>query len=305
VDAATNPEASTSELSEADAGDRRLGPSEPERLFFDVAAGQRVSALRWGAEDAEAVLLHGRGQNAHTWDRVARILDVPLLAIDLPGHGHSDWRTDHDYSPTLNATAISSVVRDAAPNAKVIVGMSLGGTTTIRFASKYPDLTRRAVVIDTTPADRRSRAPLSAAQRGALVLFDGPKVFETFDDLLGSVAAAIPDRPIESLRKGALNNSRQLEDGRWIWRYDTERPTGVVGVIDRSELWADVAAIAAPLMLVRSGRSGLVLDEDVEEFVRRQPATRVELVADAGHSIQSDQPRRLAALIEDFVATTQ
>jgi pimeloyl-ACP methyl ester carboxylesterase len=269
-----------------------------------VNDGQRLSALRWGDEDPEAVLLHGRGQNAHTWDRVARLLDVPLIAIDLPGHGHSDWREDHDYSPALNAIAISSVVRDAAPNAKVIVGMSLGGTTTIRFASTYPGLTRRAVVIDTTPADRRERAPLSDAQRGALVLFDGPKIFATFDDLLQSVAAAIPDRPLESLRKGALNNSRQLEDGQWIWRYDTQRPAGVVGTIDRSELWADVQAITAPLMLVRSGRSGLVLDEDVEEFLRRQPTTRVELVGDAGHSIQSDQPRHLASLIEDFVATT-
>ena len=85
---------------------------------------------------------------------------------------------------------------------------------------------------------------------------------------------------------------------------DTQRPDGIVGLIDRSELWGDVSAIEAPLMLVRSGRSGLVLDEDVEEFVRRQPGTRVELVADAGHSIQSDQPRYLAGLIQDFVATT-
>lgn len=304
MDDANRDEASSLEDRAEPTGSTRLGSTEPERLFFEAGPGQRISALRWGIEDAEAVLLHGRGQNAHTWDRVARILDVPLLAIDLPGHGHSDWREDHDYSPTLNAEAISSVVRGVASNAKVIVGMSLGGITAIRFASTYPGLTRRAVVIDTTPADRRNRAPLSAAQRGALVLFDGPKVFPTFEDLLQSVAAAIPNRPLDSLRKGALNNSRQLEDGSWIWRYDTERPAGVVGAIDRSALWADVSAISAPLMLVRSGRSGLVLDEDVAEFVRRQPETRVELVADAGHSIQSDQPMRLAALIKDFVATT-
>ena len=38
-----------------------------------------------------SVLLHGGGQNAHTWDTVALALDRPLLAVDLPGHGHSDW----------------------------------------------------------------------------------------------------------------------------------------------------------------------------------------------------------------------
>jgi pimeloyl-ACP methyl ester carboxylesterase len=249
-------------------------------------------------------MLHGRGQNAHTWDSVARRLAVPLLAIDLPGHGHSDWRDDHDYGPVPNAPAVASVVQQAASNAKVVVGMSLGGGTTVRLASSYPDLVRRAVVVDSTPANRHGRAPLTAQQRGALALLDGPTVFESFDEMLQAVAVAVPSRPVESLRRGVLNNSRELDDGRWTWRYDTQRPDGVVGPVDRSELWNDVAAISAPIMLVRAGKSGLVLDEDVDEFVRRQPRTRVELVEDAGHSVQSDQPDRLAFLIQDFVATT-
>ncbi len=36
------------------------------------------------------MLLHGGAQNAHTWDTVALALGRPLVAIDLPGHGHSD-----------------------------------------------------------------------------------------------------------------------------------------------------------------------------------------------------------------------
>jgi esterase len=278
--------------------------TEPTRHFFDVASGQRLSALVWGTGEPEAVMLHGRGQNAHTWDAVARRLAIPLLAIDLPGHGYSDWRDDHDYGPVPNAPAVASVIQQAARNAKVVVGMSLGGGTTIRLASTYPELVRRAVVVDSTPANRQGRAPLTAQQRGALTLLDGPTFFGSFDEMLHAAAAAVPSRPVESLRRGVLNNSRQLDDGRWTWRYDTQRPEGVVGTVDRSALWNDVAAIAVPVMLVRAGRSGLVLDEDVDEFVRRQPRTRVELVADAGHSVQSDQPDQLAFLIQDFVATT-
>lgn len=278
--------------------------AEPTRRFYDVGPSQRLSALVWGTGDPEAVMLHGRGQNAHTWDAVARILAIPLVAIDLPGHGHSDWRDDHDYGPVPNAPAVASVIKQAASNAKVIVGMSLGGGTTVRLASTYPELVRRAVVVDSTPANRQGRAPLTAQQRGALALLDGPTVFESFEEMLHAAAAAVPNRPVESLRRGVMNNSRQLEDGRWTWRYDTQRPDGVVGPVDRSALWNDVAAIKAPIMLVRAGRSGLVLDEDVDEFVRRQPRARVELVADAGHSVQSDQPAQLAHLIQDFVATT-
>ena len=65
----------------------------------DISDGYALSALRWGSEPPELVLLHGGAQNAHTWDTVALALDRPLVAIDLPGHGHSAHRDDHVYWP--------------------------------------------------------------------------------------------------------------------------------------------------------------------------------------------------------------
>jgi pimeloyl-ACP methyl ester carboxylesterase len=60
------------------------------RAFAEVPPGRRLSALVWQDGDPELVLLHGGAQNAHTWDTVAMALGRPLVAIDLPGHGHSD-----------------------------------------------------------------------------------------------------------------------------------------------------------------------------------------------------------------------
>src|SRR5215217_1798378 len=68
------------------------GPPTVQRVNFDAPSGHRLSGLRWGEERPILVLLHGGAQNAHTWDTVALALDRPLLAIDLPGHGHSEWR---------------------------------------------------------------------------------------------------------------------------------------------------------------------------------------------------------------------
>ena len=48
----------------------------------------------WGDAEPELVFLHGGAQNAHTWDTVALALGRPLVAIDLPGHGHSDGGRD-------------------------------------------------------------------------------------------------------------------------------------------------------------------------------------------------------------------
>ncbi len=60
------------------------------RESVEVEPGRRLSALVWGDGEPELVFLHGGAQNAHTWDTVALALGRPLVALDLPGHGHSD-----------------------------------------------------------------------------------------------------------------------------------------------------------------------------------------------------------------------
>ena len=82
-----------------------------------MSGGRNLSALVWQPDKpAELVLLHGGAQNAHTWDTVALALDRPLVAIDLPGHGHSDWRDDGDYQPQNMADDVATAIRAWAPS---------------------------------------------------------------------------------------------------------------------------------------------------------------------------------------------
>ena len=82
------------------------------RIEHRVSDGRELSALRWGTTSPEVVLVHGGAQNAHTWDTVCLALRPrPILAIDLPGHGRSDWREDGDYRPRQNAVDVASFMR--------------------------------------------------------------------------------------------------------------------------------------------------------------------------------------------------
>jgi pimeloyl-ACP methyl ester carboxylesterase len=279
------------------------GRPEVARRTFEVAPGQHLSAIQWGAGDPELVLLHGGGQNAHTWDSVAMALDRPLLAVDLPGHGHSHWRDDRNYTPQANAQAVASLVSQAAPDAEAVIGMSLGGLTNIHLASTQPELVRRAVIIDVLPATGLRAQSMTQEERGAVSLVGGQPTFDSFEEMLKATAAAVPGRPIESLRTGVLHNAKRLDDGRWAWRYDRLRQEGD-GPIDFTALWEDVAAVRAPMMLVRGGKSVFVHDDDVARFRELQPAARVEIVDGAGHSVQSDRPLVLAGLIVDFLTST-
>jgi pimeloyl-ACP methyl ester carboxylesterase len=271
--------------------ERRAAPlrgGEPEQV---------ISALVWGDGEPEIVLLHGGGQNAHTWDSVALALGCPLVAFDLPGHGHSSWRTDADYRPSTNGSAIAEAMSQLAPRADLVVGMSLGGMTAISLAANYPHLVPRLVVVDVTPGAPSRHAELTDEQRGAVALLRGPAVFESFAEILQTTAATAPGRSIDTLRPGVLHNSRQRADGRWVWRYDRQRRPADPGDVD---LWDELSAITAPIMLVKGANSEFVHDDDRDEFLRRVPGTRYEVVEGAHHSIQSDQPVRLAELITDF-----
>ncbi|MGX7678459.1 alpha/beta fold hydrolase [Jatrophihabitans sp. DSM 45814] len=269
-----------------------------ERRSIAVGGDQALSVLVWGSASPELVFLHGGGQNAHTWDLVALGLGRPAIAIDLPGHGHSSWRADRDYWPPRNAAAVATAVEQLAPQASAVVGMSLGGLTTISLACHHPELVRRAVIVDVTPGVERQTSTMSTEQRGTTALIQGSREFDSLDEMVARAIAASPRRPESAVRRGVVNNTRQTADGRWTWRYDRLGSDEVRS--DFLPLWDELGSLAIPTMLVRGGDSAFVSVEDVAEYRGRLPAGRVEVVEGAGHSVQSDQPARLVELIRDF-----
>jgi pimeloyl-ACP methyl ester carboxylesterase len=276
------------------------GPPTVRRADVEVAPGRRLSALVWGDAPPELLLLHGGAQNAHTWDTVAMALGRPLVAIDLPGHGHSDAASGGSLGVRTNATDVAAVVRELAPDANAVVGMSLGGLTTIALADQHADLVRRVVLVDVTP---KVEGPGAAA---IVAFVNGPDSFADFDELLARTIEFNPTRSVSSLRRGILHNALQREDGSWVWRYrrftDDVEDSSVERAIPTEDLWDAVGRIAVPLMLVRGMRVGSVVDDEAEaELLRRLPSARVEHVAEAGHSVQGDDPLALAALLGDFV----
>ena len=272
------------------------GPPAVRRESVPVPDGRQLSALVWGEEGRrEIVLLHGGAQNAHTWDTVALALDRPLVALDLPGHGHSDWRDDHDYSPAANAEDVVLAMRQLAPSPRLVVGMSLGGLTAICLAARHADLVPRLAVVDVTPGTDHAKAEPIVA------FLSGPERFASFEEILERTIKFNPTRSESSLRRGVLHNAREEPDGSWTWRYDPMRSWKQGEVLDFANLWHDVDRVAAPILLVRGGLSGVVSDDDVVELQRRQPDADVVVVEGAGHSVQGDRPIELARILGDFL----
>ena len=286
------------------------GPPAVRRETVEVEAGRLLSALVWGDASPRLFFLHGGAQNAHTFDTVAMALGLPLVCVDLPGHGHSDGAalTGDAMTPAGIARDVATACEALAPQAELVLGMSLGGLTAIMLAHQRPDLVRRLVLVDVTPGVDGEKAKAIAD------FVRGPATFPDFDALLARTIQHNPTRSESSLRRGILHNAVQQSDGSWVWRHqrdevkrdldEAELASEARRAVDSAAMWDVVGQLSMPVMLVRGMRAGSVVDDDdVAEFRRRCPQLEV-LEVDAGHSVQGDRPLELAAAVERFMKTS-
>ena len=294
----------------AQAADLGVAAPPVRRLAHTLPDGRTVSALAYGDAPPVATFLHGAGLNAHTWDTTVLALALPALAIDLPGHGDSSWRTDAAYTGPVLADDIAAAVAEWTSGPQVLVGQSLGGLTAAALAARHPELVRELVVVDITPGIDPAG---DASQIRAF--FAGPTDWASREELVERALAFGLGGSPEAAARGVFLNSRVREDGRVEWKHHfahlanaaagdaalaaaaSAQQDAVRGVLSAAG-WDDLAAVTAPITLIRGDR-GFVTPADAEEFSRRLPAASVVEVA-SGHNVQEEQPvdlgRRIAAL---------
>ena len=263
-----------------------------QRFFISVDGLRQLSGLRWGIGEPEFVLVHGGAQNAHTFDTVALALQRPLVAFDLPGHGHSDPSPYGNSAIAMHARDVARALEQLTTRALPLVGMSLGGLVSILVASERPDLVAALVLIDITPGVNADKA------RHITNFVNGPATFDNFDELLARTIEHNPTRSVSSLRRGILHNAVQRSDGTWVWRHQQHGPS-TLEAPPVSDLWDTLGSLTMPVTLVRGMAHGSVVDdEDVAELLSRLPAASTVTVEGAGHSVQGDQPLVLAEVLD-------
>ncbi len=277
------------------------------RLALELPDGRTLSALRYGEGEPGITLLHGAGLNAHTWDATALLLDRPVLAIDLAGHGDSSWRDDRDYSPRLLADDVARALSAWTTTPQLLVGQSLGGLTAAAVAATHPGTVRGVIVIDITPGIDTSGGP-----QALRAFYAGPTDFATRDELVEKAMALGFGGSRAETERGVFLNTRVRPDGRVEWKHhfahiaaealaapapaeSADAPaTGARALLDGTA-WEDLAGVRAPVTLVRAG-SGFVSEADAAEFARRVPGARIVAI-DGPHNLQETAFTPLAELI--------
>ena len=276
-----------------------------ERLTLTLEDGRALSALRYGDAAPQVTFLHGAGLNAHTWDTTILALGLPALAIDLPGHGDSSWRSDLEYTGRTLAPDVATGIRTWTSLPQLLVGQSLGGLTAAAVAASDPDLVRGLVVIDITPGVDPNAGPTQIRE-----FFAGPTDWATRDEMVERALAFGLGGTRKAAERGVFLNSRMRPDGRFEWKHHfahlaaamaaspalaaaaASQQDAVAGVLSLTG-WDDLAAAAGPVTLIRGDR-GYVTDANAAEFHERVPAASIEVFS-SGHNVQEEQPLQLGA----------
>lgn len=281
---------------------------QPKTIEFRTSRGNlRLVADAYGDERRQPVLLaHGGGQTRHAWGKTAQqIADDGFyaVALDLRGHGESDWAHDKDYDFRTYAQDVIDVVQTFSRK-PIAVGASLGGISSLTAQSiMNHDLLHALVLVDITPhmeAEGLSRIRDFMMQHAA-------NGFATLEEAADFVASYTPQRKRSNNTEGLRKNLRLCDDGRYRWHWDPDfldkRPrrqqdgeTIRVNFLEEAARGLDI-----PTLLVRGRISDLVSPESAQAFLRMVPHAQYVDIQDAGHMVAGDQNDIFSTAVLDFL----
>lgn len=99
----------------------------------------------------DLVLLHGWGLNLRVWDRLTEALcdSFRVIAVDLPGHGRSDWSASAG-TPAAQAWRVLDTLAPISDRYSLL-GWSLGGQIALDLAAAMPARVEHLVLVAATP----------------------------------------------------------------------------------------------------------------------------------------------------------
>ena len=261
------------------------------RGWVNVPAGGHVSGVFWGEGPPELVFLHDIGSSARRWDAVALAAGRPAVAIDLPGHGRSDWRRDGRYEPAKLVPAVAEAIRSFAPRAALVVAVGLGADTALALRRRHAPLVPGLALVGTLPGTLSGRAGPQP----------GPERFASRADALDALAVRRPDSSGLALRREVLYELLQEPDGSWTWRHHWGNQPRAPGAGDAGgpadeALWDELGRLGPAAAVIRGDQVGALTAADLGRLGERAPGAAVVAVPGGGADIAA-QPAALAAAL--------
>jgi pimeloyl-ACP methyl ester carboxylesterase len=269
--------------------------------------GHRV-IYRIAGSGPPVVLIHGMVNSSRHWEAVAmRLADAYTVIVpDLIGHGDSATPRG-DYSLGAHAASIRDLLTAIGIDSATIVGHSLGGGVAMQFFYQFPQRTERLALLssgglgrEVSPLLRTAALPgasallaLAAHRQVLAALHNGGERLSARGSGKGVYLKAIARalRPLEEpdARRAFLQTLRAVIDARGQ-RVSARDRLYLLGAMPTLIVWGE-----------RDNTIPLAHGRAAHEAV---PGSRFETLPRAAHFPNLEDPEGLAAVLRDFIDTT-
>ena len=261
-------------------------------MHFKGHGDIKIAADVWGSNNEELViLLHGGGQTRHAWGDTGKKLaeaGYHSVALDLRGHGDSEWHADGDYSIRAYKDDLVSIINEIGKPAR-LVGASLGGMASLVLAGDEinSDLCTALIMVDIGIYPD----PVGS-DRIVSFMLSGEKGFDSLEDVAKSISDYLPHRKKPKDLEGLKKNLRLKGDGRYYWHWDPRFIRRRPGSRDRRYFDLQLKAaekVTIPTLLIRGALSDVVTMEDVDYFLSVISHAKFVEIENAAHMIAGDR----------------
>jgi len=236
-----------------------------------------------GGRGAPLLLSHGYSATGRMWDgqRAALGDGYRVISWDMRGHGATESPSDPaQYSHALTVEDMRALLRHLGVDRAVIGGLSLGGTMSLAFYRAHPEAVRALVICDSGPGFRNETARADwnrrAQQRAA--------------DLEARGLAALEGRSPETQQAIRLHRSAQGL---------AHAARGMLAQQDAS-LIDSLGQVRVPALVIVGDRDTPFIAA-CEYMAKKIPGARLEVIKDAGHSSNLDEPEAFNRTLRSFL----
>ena len=268
-----------------------------------------VAAHLYGPEDGQPVIaLHGWLDNAATFSRLAPLLEgLRIVALDLPGHGHSDHR------PLGAAYNIWDYAHDVLQTAEQfgwkrfsLLGHSMGAIVSVLLAGAMPERIERLALIDGvipfTGEAETAPQKLGESLQKLLAVDDKRKpVYATFEQAVAARMKGVGAVSHEAAERLAQRGLMPVPGG-YTWRTDARLMLPSSMRLTRAHALAFVHRVACPASLILA-EQGLLNQPAMVELTQTLPFELHRLPG--GHHLHLDNQlgaEAVAAVFNPFFA---
>ncbi|MEO8548698.1 MAG: alpha/beta fold hydrolase [Kofleriaceae bacterium] len=214
------------------------------------------------------------------------------IAWDHRGQGKSASDHRHCIGIELVTQDAIALLAALAPGPVHFVGLSMGGFVGMRIAARRNTLLRSLVLIETSADPEPTENIGRYRMLTNVVRVLGPRVVgkRVAQIMLGRTLLTDPDRKGELATYIATMSQR-----RDIWR-------AVNGVIDRAGIADELSRIDLPTLVMVGDEDVATVPAKADALVAAIRGARLVVIPRAGHSSTVEQPARVTAGIQDFLA---